>query len=354
VVDPSIGHLVPVPNGPVRQITTELSYAAFPLTVPLPGGYLMSYKAAATHNSPGGYLMHRRSPDGIDWGSAYFQTGGMSPSYSWGHGGVAVETAAQGGRVHLLLLRLHFTSATVDEVRSWHKWSDDGGVTWQLGVQMPTITGIGWYPSSLIVCDDGSLLAAGYNSDGWVRFLRSTDRGATWVNAGAVTDAAPDRGLAEGTVLQLSTGQVLSFQRSDTPTPRLSSSICDDITAPTPVWSTPAVAVPEGSGLPNAIELPGGHIALGYRGYSDRSNPAAGRPLRIAMFTITPTGIVGYRDGIDPMIGEDGRMLYGNPVLVDAGGPDEGWALIYGLEGPGGQGGGSAAVVAIPVEWRTV
>lgn len=343
--------LVPVPTSAPQQITTENSYAAFPITVRTTAGYLCSYKTAPSHNSHVGNLVHRRSPDGIAWGEPY-QMPGQSAGYTWGHGGVAAETEAQGGRIYLLLLRLHWGTSTIDEVRCWAKWSDDDGLTWTLGPQFPVITGTGWYPSSVCVLADGSVVAAGYNSDGWVRYLKSVDRGATWVLAGAAKPA--DRGVAEGTLVQLDDGRLLSFLRSDVPDQRLYWTICEDISPVAPVWSSPVVATYEGSGLPNATVVDGGHIAVTYRGYSDITAPALGRPTCVGMFNPTDAGISGYRGGIRAWPAVDARYLYGNLIKVAVGTAEEGWRIIVGIEGPGGQIGGGAAVVSIPVELRPI
>lgn len=346
--DLTTGHLVPVPTSAPYQISTELNYSAFPYTVKTAAGtYLCSYKAAPSHNSHTSTLVHRRSTDGVAWEGPYSMPG-QSAGYTWGHGGIGVETAAQGSRVYLLLLRLHWsspTSTTVDEVRSWIKWSDDDGLTWELGPMFPPIVGVGWYPSSLLVLQDGSLLAAGYNSDGWVRYQRSTDRGATWSLAGAAKPS--DRGVAEGTLAQLDDGRVISFLRSDVPSERLYWTITSDEAT----WSDPVVASYDASGLPNPTVLPGGHVAVLYRGYADATNPALGRPTRMLMFTVTETGLSGYRGGIDPWPFQRARYLYGNVIPGRSPGS---YLAIIGAEGVGGQTGGYAAVVALPMEFRTI
>lgn len=340
---PASGHIVPVPSGLEYQVTTELNYAAFPYTVKTAmGTYLTSYKTAPSHNSHTGALVHRRSADGVVWEDPY-QMPNQTTNYTWGHGGIGVETAEQGGRVYLLLLRLHWVpnTSTIDEVRSWLKYSDDDGLTWQLGPMFPPITTTGWYPSSLLVLTDGSLLAAGYNTDGWVRYFRSTNRGASWVLSGAAKPS--DRGVGEGTLTQLPDGRVLSFLRSDVAPEQLLWTISSDFLN----WSTPVVAAYQASGLPNATVVDG-HVAVLYRGYVDGTNVAYGRPTRVLMFDITETGIDLYRDNIKIMPGE-GRFLYGNFIESPTG-----WLAIVGVEGPGGQNGGSAEVTAVPVRFALV
>lgn len=343
--DASVGRLVPVPKPSPFAISTELNYSGFPFTLKTSKGkFLTAYKSSATHNDHGGNLTFRWSNDGVAWGNPY-QMPGQVPGYSWGHGGIAAETEAQGGRIYINLLRLHFRPGTaqVDQVLSWIKWSEDDGVTWTLGPQFPPITTTGWYPSSLIVLSDGTLLSAGYNTDGWIRYTKSLDRGATWITAGAVR--VEGRGVAEGTLAQLDDGRVISILRSDVPDKRLYWTISSDALT----WATPVVASLQASGLANPTVLPNGHVVVPYRGYVDVTKPEFGTPTRLMMFNVTEAGLSLYRENVDPWLGQDKRYLYGNVIQV----PD-GYLLIVGIEGPAGQDGGSAQVVAIPLEFRTI
>lgn len=340
---------VPVPSGPPSVVTTEMSYAAFPVTVKTASGaYLCFYQSAPTHNATTGEILTRRSTDGIAWSGPESMVG-QSPGYKWGFGGIACESAAQGGRVHMLVLRLHITSQTVDEVRCWAKWSEDDGLTWTLGPQMPVVSAPGWYPSNLIVCANGDLVAAGYTTDGYARYFRSADRGASWAACG--TAKPGDRGCGEPTLVQLPDGRIVSFLRSDAPTERLYRTIRDENLS-TGDWAAPIVASYDASGLPSAaVVTPEGHVAVLYRGWADRTNPALGRPTRLMMFApdAGESGLFGYRANIDPQADETGRYLYGNLILAA-----DGWRAIVGVEGPGGQAGGSAQVVSIPLELRPI
>lgn len=345
------GRLVPAPSGPVTQVSTELNgsgglgYAAFPVTVAMPDGTLLcAYKAGASHWGPTSQLMLRRSPDGVVWDDGVKMP--LASGYAWGVSGLATETSGQGGRLYMSVLRQHYGTAsqyTPDESRAWLYRSDDAGTTWSQGWQFPTSPGTyGFYPSSLAVLADGTVMAAGYTSDGYARYYTSTDRGQTWVAAGAFK-APENRTAAEPSLAQLPDGRVVSLVRSDAGTSQrlyVTTRNADGTWAP--LWA----ATWDGSGSPATTVVNADTIVALYRGWADRTDPTR-LPMRTLLMGVTPDGVRSWRGNGDMWPGQFGRYLYGNLVRSSTG-----WRVIASVEGPLGDKGASAQIVSIPVDFR--
>lgn len=341
---------VPVLAGPPVQVATELGYVAFPNTVKAVNGkYYTFYAANSKHNDPNGRLSIRSSTDGVVWDIEPTMPG-QTNGYSWGAGAVAAQTAEQGGKILVAVLRLHWIpgSETIDEVRAFLTTLDLATGAWTPMVALPVVTGIGLYPSDLLILPDGKLLLSGYITD-TAYYLWSGNGGSSWSTATAVT--IPGRIAVEPTLARLSDGKIVSFLRSDAPAPysdRLYLTAHDaDIT--TGSWAAPTVVTYDGGGRPGATVLPSGHVAVLYRGYSDKARPTY-RPMRILMFKPAEGtyGLTGYRGNIDVLAGETGRYLYGGILPVGTG-----YRVVYGLEGPDGQAGGAAWIYSAPLTFQS-
>lgn len=350
----------PVPVGPVIQITTEHSYAAFPFVARAADGtYVMSYRPGSNHWY--GWLALRESEDGLVWsdsivppGMTPLQTMTSSPAgaYVWGSAGISAETAAQGGRVYIGVRRLHFThgSVTVDGLRSYLIVRDPDGTLSPL-IALPAGPGapaIGFDLTGVLAAADGSLVISGaLASTGRAYYYRSLDQGATWTACG---DTAPTGGgCGEPTLLQIPDGRIFSFLRQDGgPNGEYDriywTSRGPDLT--TGSWSTPVLATAPASGMPNAAVV-GDEVWMAVRGYSDTNPlPANSRPLRIVVFSITPTGLVKVRDNIDPVPAITRTTMYGTFLDTD---DDDIVLLLFSAEGPKGRYSAEAAVFAVPL-----
>lgn len=344
------GRLVPAASGPVTQVSTELNasgglgYAAFPVTIALPDGSLLTaYKAGASHWGPTSQLMLRRSPDGVVWDDGAKVP--LAAGYAWAAGGLATETAAQGARLYMAVLRQHYgagSAFTPDEMRAWLYRSDDTGRTWSQGWQFPTIGTFGFYPSSLAVLADGTIMAAGYTSDGYARYYTSPDRGQTWVAAGAFK-APENRTAAEPSLAQVPDGRVVSLVRSDSgASQRLYVTTRNADGTWAPLWA----ATWDGSGYPSTTVVNDQTIVVLYRGWADRTDPTR-LPMRALLLGVTPDGVRSWRGNIDLWPGQQSRFLYGTVVRSATG-----WRVIAAVEGPLGDKGASAQIVSIPVDFR--
>lgn len=342
--------LVPVASAPAAQVTSELGvYCGFPSGVELPdgSGYLVGYEVGDSH--PDATTTHRlrRSADGLVWSDSWsFATGA-----DLGLAGMAAETTAQGGRIYLAAVRVGFTSQTVTSVAPFVRWSDDSGRTWSeplalsgAGVRSPATAPQTWtfYPGSVAVMADGTLLIAGYGAaNGHVYVRRSTDRGQTWTQDADLAGPA-GRSLTEPQMCVLADGRVAMPMRADAGGAQWFYMSTRETTGQ---WSTPGVISYNASGMPTCREIAPGFIAYVYRGWIDRADDTI-RPMRLGVMSVGP----GWgRGNIDVTPGETGRFLYG--VLLKRG---DGWLIVHSVEGPNGSASPSAALWALPVEFRPV
>lgn len=335
------------PSGPIEQVTRDLAYAAFPFTVRSDDGYVLAHGLSTSHYGPTGRVIVRRSTDGIEWGNGG-QLPGQTAGYSWGPAGLAAETAEQGGRVYLAVVREGWipNSQTVNSVAGFMRWSDDGGRTWADGVPFPgagSSSAFTFFPNDITVLADGTLLASGYSFDRHARYLASSDRGLTWAPAGDV--AVAGRKTEEPTLCPLPDGRVLSLLRSDDATGgggRLYATIRTGT-----AWSAPYVITYDGSGRPDCTLINDSTVMVPYRGWIDRADDSR-RPMRAQLLGLQPDGRwVGYRGNIEVTPGWYGRWLYGE-VIATA----DGWRAIVGIEGPNGPTAPSAQIVSIPLGFR--
>lgn len=340
---------VPVVVGRPQVISTELAYNGFPSAAAVPdGGFLVGYSSQVTHFLPARVIV-RRSLDGQVWSdpAEVPPLAGLLAGESYTGAILAAETTAQGGRIYLAQLRLTMAGQSVAEASSYVRTSDDGGRTWSAPLALPgQSVNPGWgslYASNAAVAPDGSVWLAGYGFDGHARYLRSTDRGASWLPAGDL--AVAGRVLQEPTLCPLADGRMYSALRSDGQgadgSQRLYASIFDG------AWSTPKVITWDGSGMPSCAEVSAGVVAILYRGFVERADMTR-RPLRGLMSAVDGGWGRGNID-ITPEMGPDLRSLYGAWVRGE-----DGWLAVFATEGPRGQTYSAATVWAMPVQFRPV
>lgn len=347
---PSVGAaIIPAALGPSALVTTELnSYSAFPVGVELPdgSGYLIGYSVSDQHWDNTTTHRFRYSPDGVTWSDPWTPVVGADIGFA----GMAAETAAQGGRIYLLQVKVTLTSQTVTGVAPYVRWSDDNGRNWSVplalagaGVRSPASAAQTWtfYPSAVAVLADGTVLIAGYGgANGHVLLRKSSDRGQTWTAAADITPPS-GRILQEPQLCPLADGRIAMTMRSDgTSSQWLYMSVRDlDGT-----WSTPRVITYDGSGMPTCREIAPGYIAYLYRGWIDRADDSM-RPMRIGAMGIDQ-GTVGRGNiWLDPV--QAGRFLYG--AWLKRG---DGWLIVHSIEGPNGALAPSASIWATPVALR--
>jgi hypothetical protein len=325
------GEVVPVAAGPLVGVTTEYGYNAFPAVVtPASGRILLAYGSAAGHNGPLSDWTLRRSRDGRAWSAPEIvpmPVGG----YAYGpSGGIAAETAGQGGRIYLTLQRAHWPAkgSKPDEQRYWLYTSDDDATSWQRRQQFPTTPGTwGVGPSSLLVLADGSVVMAGYSSDGVVRFMSSTDRGETMKSAGSVTVAGRQNGNPQ--LGQLPDGRVFVIFRSDL-TGAQSRYYYAFRSGPSS-WSAPALLFPDATTLSGVTVLSDRTIAILYRGWSDRTSDGPQfRPLRVMLAGVSGSGLAVWRSNVDLNPALRARFLGGRIIRNPSGGD----LAVWGIEGP--------------------
>lgn len=344
--------LIPVVTGPSVQVTTELgAYVGFPSAIPLPdgSGYLMGYGVSDGHWDNTTTHRFRRSLDGLVWSDSWTPPVGGDMGFC----GMAAETPEQGGRIYLLQVKVVLTSQTVTSVTPYLRWSADNGATWSTpallaggGVRSPASAPQTWtfYPGSITVLGDGTLLIAGYGAaNGHVYVRSSSDRGQTWTDAG---DIAPPSGriLQEPQLYPLADGRIVMAMRSDAGgSQRLYMAIRDA----SGDWGPPRVITYDGSGAPVVTEVAPGFIAYLYRGWEDRNDDAI-RPMRIGAMGVD-AGTWG-RGNVNILPGVTGRFLYGKWLPQ----PDGSWVIVHGIEGPNGASAPSGAIWATPVAFRAV
>lgn len=344
--------LVPVAAGPVAQVTSEdRGYNAFPAVV-VPEGkrVLVAYGSATTHDGPLSDLTVRRSEDGVVWSEASvvpLLPGGYA--YSPG-GAIGAETAAEGGRIYLTVQRVLWPATgghVPDEQRYWVYTSDDDAATWQQRAQFPTTPGTwGIGAGNMLVLPGGGLLFAGYSSDGVVRFLASTDRGASMSPTGSTTVAG--RTSSSPQLGQLPDGRIFCVFRSDL-TGGQSRYYYTWRTGPA-TWSAPALLSPDATTLGSVTVLSDDTIAIVYRGWSDRTDDGPQfRPLRIMLASVTGSAMATWRTNHDPVPPIRSRMLGGRPVQLTSGA----WVLVWGIEGPLTTA-TAASIVSVPIRWEAL
>lgn len=341
--------LVPVTTGPVTPVTNEPGYTAFPAVVtPDSGRIVLMYGSATTHDGPLSDVTIRRSTDGAVWSEPSIVPMPLT-GYSYGPGSTLdAETAAQGGRIYVAIQRAHWPATgghTPDEQRYWIYTSDDDAATWQQRAQFPTTPGTwGLGPSSLLVLADGTLLIAGYSSDGVVRFLTSADRGATMSLTGTATVAGRVNGTPQ--LGQLADGRVFVVFRSDL-TGGQSRYYYSWRTGPA-VWSTPQLLSADATTLSSVTVLSDDTIVVAYRGWSDRTDDGPSfRPLRFMLASVTGNSIAVWRNNLDLVPSVRARMLGAQLVKTAAGQ----WVCVWGVEGPLTTA-TAASIVAVPVDFR--
>lgn len=347
-----VAALVPVAAGPVAQVTSEdRGYNAFPAVV-VPEGRraLVAYGSATTHDGPLSDLTVRRSGDGVVWSEASVVPL-LPEGYAYSPGGaIGAETAAQGGRVYLTVQRVLWPASgghTPLEQRYWVYTSDDDGTSWQQRAQFPTSPGTwGIGAGNMLVLPGGGLLFAGYSSDGVVRFLASTDRGASMSLAGST--AVAGRASSSPQLGQLPDGRIFCVFRSDL-TGGQSRYYYVWRTGPS-AWSAPALLSPDATTLGSVTVLSADTIAIVYRGWSDRTDDGPSyRPVRTMLASVTGSSIAAWRTNHDLVPAIRSRMLGGRLVQLTSGG----WILVWGIEGPLTTA-TAASIVSVPVRWEAL
>lgn len=352
----TLGYEIPAPAGPLVQISNDFAYAGFPRAIALgQGGYAISYGQGASHFGSGGVPLWRESPNGVVWGGAstpmlsLLTPSGAGSGYAWGMPAFVAEPAP-GGRVFAIIHRMHYvpgSCCSIDEIRAWLTIREPDG-TWHEKRPVPIVGGKGFYPAGMILARDNSLWMSGYTDDGNGYYFRSTNEGVSWASLG--TARPTDRGIGEPTLVQLQDGRVVSFQRADGGTNGEYNRLYWTIHSEDPVvgsWSTPVVAVYNGSGLPNATVTDDGNVFVLYRGFTDTAWPAGGMPPRALMFKPTAAGLQGYRGNIELVPGATGRELYGNLLKVEGK-----WRLFVGIEGAKGPSAPWATVYSEAIEFQ--
>lgn len=349
---PAGTYLFPSPSGPTTVITTEglKQYVGFPSGVEKPdgSGYLIGYGVSDGHWDNTADHVFRTSEDGVTWSSPW----SIGTGSGYGFAGMAAETMEQGGRIYLLQVKVWLTSQTVTEVRPYFRWSDDNGKTWtdpvELaggGVRSPATATQTWsfYPGSIAVLADGTLLAAGYGgANGHVLVRKSTDRGQTWTAAGDITPVNGRPGM-EPQLCPLADGRVAMPMRSDyNGTEWMLMSVRDT----DGTWEPNKVINYDASGSPGCREVAPGFIGMAYRGWVDRTNSSC-RPMRVAAMTVDP-GWGRGNGNVEP--GEScGRFLYG--VWLKRGGE---WLIVHGVESPFGPTAAAGEIRVTPVRFLPV
>lgn len=338
--------LAPVVTGMPAAATTELAYAAFPVTIRLAGGqYLMAYGTNTSHYGINGRANLRRSLDGRIWSDPW-QPAGQLTGFGWGITGLAQDPGT--GRVWAAMVKTGWVpdSRTLASIAGYMRYSDDDGATWSPLAALPGAgaypTGWTFYPSGM-VWDGDHVLLSGYGGD-HLTHLET-------VGGDGQLAALPDltvagRQLQEPQLCPMADGRMVMVMRSDglgaDGSARLYAAIRP---AGSTAFGAPAVITYDGSGAPSCAEVAPGVIAIAYRGWIDRAD-ATRRPLRVLMYSPAGYG----RGNIDLNLGAYGRFLYGSWVPLDGGD----WLLVAGIEGPNGSTAASAQVWTIPVHFGQI
>lgn len=343
--------LIPIPAGPLAAVTNEKGYNAFPAVArPASGRILAVYGSAATHDGPLSDWTQRRSLDGRVWSAPEIVPPSPSATYSYGPaGGIAAETAEQGGRIYLTVQRAHWpetASTSPDEQRYWLYTSDDDAATWQQRGQFPVTPGKwGFGASNMLLLADGSLLFCGYSSDGVIRFMTSSDRGAT-LTPNAATLTVAGRIQSSPKCGQLSDGRVFVIFRSDAAP--WQSRYYYSMRAPDGTWGAPALLWPDATTLGGMTVLNDDTIAVLYRGWSDRTDDGPQyRPLRVMLAGADGAGLRVWRANVDLNPALRARFLGGQIVALDG----SACVAVWGIEGPLTTA-TAAAIVSMPVEFK--
>lgn len=338
--------LAPIATGPAAAATTELAYAAFPVTIRLAdGSYLMSYGVNTSHYGATGRAWLRRSLDGRIWSDPW-QPPGQTAGFGWGITGLAQDPAT--GRVWAAMVKTGWLtgSQTLASIAGYVRSSDDAGATWGA---LAAIPGAGanpgawqFYPSGMAWDDDHALLS-GYGADGVVRFETVSASGAL---AAGPTLTTPGRVLEEPQLCPMADGRMAAVLRSDGQGTDSSARLLASIRpAGSASWPAPAVITYDGSGAPGCAEIVPGLIATAYRGWIDRADSVR-RPVRVLMYAPAGYG----RGNIDLTLGVYGRFLYGSWVP----GTNGDWLLVFAVEGPNGSTAASAQVWTLPVHFGQI
>lgn len=342
--------VVPQQTAPSTLITNELNvYSGFPSGVALPSGsgYLIGYGVSDQHFDNTTTHRFRWSPDGVTWSGSWTPSVGADMGFA----GIAAETTEQGGRIFALQVKVVLTSQTVTGVTPYFRYSDDNGRNWSTpvqlaggGVRSPASAPQTWtfYPGSIAVLADGSLIASGYGgTNGHVLVRKSTDRGVTWTAAGDISPPA-GRILQEPQLCPLADGRIAMTMRSDASSSQWLYMAIRDTGG---TWGTPRVITFDGSGAPTCAEIEPGFIAYQYRGWIDRSDDTK-RPVRYAAMGVDQ-GTPGRGNiWLDP--DDTGRFLYGLWLPK----PDGSWLIVHAVEGPNGAGSPSASIWSTPVRFQ--
>lgn len=346
---------VPVPVGPIRAITTEHTYAAFPqVDRSAAGTALVIYRVGLGHVPSGATVRIRRQPTGGSWWSDPIQIA-PAPSgtdFLWGTGGLASEDTAHGGRIWVGLIKCHRTSVNQADQYSAHiTWSDDDGLTWSSPLAMPVASAGRTIMGGLLWLPDGTLLASiTHSASGSVpkttRIYASTNRGVTWTVRSTVDVDLGTRQADEPQLTRLTGDRVGLIMRSDgsqisgsNPAKYyysyLYSSVSSDAGA---TWTEPITAVWHASGGPAPTLLPDGRVAVVHRGQSEPTNIVSGSgmewPARVTILDEDMAPLRGINSELafqqmDIVDGDSRRHLYGGLLL---GTGDEPHRLVYSLE----------------------
>ncbi len=356
---------VPVPISPVRAISTEHTYAAFPAAARSKlGTAIVAYRVGLGHVPAGGMVRVRRQPVGAAWWSAPINVVAPAPNGSgWGTTGIAVEKT--GGRIWLGLRKYHRTSVTTTDQDSAHViWSDDDGLTWSSPVALPTATLGDTFGAGMLWLPNGTLLATVYHGATIPRDVRvyaSTDRGATWITRADVnlgTRTADEPGmvlLADGRVGMVLRSDGVPIPGADPPKnyyAYMYTTVSADSGA---TWSTPVQAVWHGTGGPTLHLLADDRIAVVYRGQSEPVNtPVASQPTRVGILgpdlTRLEAGGELLQQQIDVVSGDSRRHMYGQILPGWAGSPDR---LVWSAENtPQSSDYATATLYERELEWR--
>lgn len=346
-MDPPV-RTVPSALGPTEPVSSELGYEGAPVAaIDATERTWVAYNNSPGHVSALAEVRLRFQDAGKTWSLPTIVAAGDG-TYGVGTGGMAAETAAQGGRLWLATIRFRPTStSTATDFSTSVRYRDPASGTWSTPAGLPAISATQTIGTGLHVRPDGTVMASAYGvptgGTQYVARLYVRDAGTGAWSARSTVSLA-NRGVSEPTLVSLADDRLMMLFRSDGSPPYYSyiySTISSDDGL---TWSTPVRIVIHGSGLPSGMLLPSGEVVVCYRGFSEPANPPGAFPPRLTMLLAdgTPTG-----DQVD-VLGTQQRYLYGQIVRGPPGNPDR-W--IYSLEAPDGQSGGGAVVYSVPLRW---
>jgi hypothetical protein len=250
-------HIGPQPKvlSSVVRVSSEAGYNAWPDGFQLPDGTIrITYTHASSHDAPGGSSPTRSSYDGGKTWSAPV-TAGTRRSPVQLPGGLIV-------------------AASMEPMGSSRgaasTYSTDGGLTWHSNGLAANGGGFtaDSSPMGLARLTDGSLLMSvwGYDTGDatpYVRYLRSTDSGATWAIQSTIKDAACP--FAEPSLAAASDGTIVSAMRCDNANGSDGTIYVARSFDLGKTWSGPTPAFPHASGFPKLAFLPDGSLVAMYR-----------------------------------------------------------------------------------------